>query len=63
MSQQERKTIIFDEYEKLRAEYRAFFGEDAPHCMPIDMDNMAADIRDAIEQGKPLATPPNGYVT
>ena len=55
--------ITFDEYEALRAQYRAVFNEDAPHCMPIDMDNMAADIRDAIEQGKPLEHPPAGSVT
>ena len=63
MSLQEKIMITFDEYEALRAQYRAVFDEDAPHCMPIEMDLMAADIRDAIELGKPLEHPPAGYVT
>lgn len=55
--------ITFEEYEALRAEYRAVFGQGAPHCQPLEMDFMAADIRDAIERGEPLELYPEGYVT
>ena len=57
------RTIVFEEYEALRAQYLAVFKEDAPHCQPLEMEGCSEDMREALRTGIPLPPMPEGYVT
>ena len=54
---------FYQEHEELRKKYLERFGEEAPFCMPLEMPECSAEIKESLKTGVPLKQLPEGAKT